>query len=77
MSLPYVRLTSVPVFPYPAHRKPVMDDVYWPTYSREKQEYFIFNAETSGVGKGPRAKACAFWNDFLPRLRNTSGEFPD
>ncbi|KAE8747557.1 Acetylcholinesterase 2/Carboxyl/Cholinesterase 28 [Frankliniella occidentalis] len=52
--------------------KPVMDDVYWPTYSREKQEYFIFNAETSGVGKGPRAKACAFWNDFLPRLRNTS-----
>lgn len=52
--------------------KPVMDDVYWPTYSREKQEYFIFNAETSGVGRGPRAKACAFWNDFLPRLRNTS-----
>ena len=51
-----------------------MDDVYWPTYSREKQEYFIFNAETSGVGKGPRAKACAFWNDFLPRLRNTSGQ---
>lgn len=51
-----------------------MDDVYWPTYSREKQEYFIFNAETSGVGKGPRATACAFWNDFLPRLSNTSGE---
>ncbi|KAG8276545.1 hypothetical protein J6590_063438 [Homalodisca vitripennis] len=49
--------------------KPVSDDINWPIYSREQPQYYIFNAEKSGIGKGPRATACAFWNDFLPRLR--------
>jgi acetylcholinesterase len=25
-------------------------------------------------GRGPMATACAFWNDFLPRLRAWAGE---
>nr|BAI63723.1 ace-orthologous acetylcholinesterase [Nephotettix cincticeps]BAI63724.1 ace-orthologous acetylcholinesterase [Nephotettix cincticeps]BAI63725.1 ace-orthologous acetylcholinesterase [Nephotettix cincticeps]BAI63726.1 ace-orthologous acetylcholinesterase [Nephotettix cincticeps]BAI63731.1 ace-orthologous acetylcholinesterase [Nephotettix cincticeps] len=49
--------------------KPVSDDINWPIYSREQPQYYIFNAEKSGIGKGPRATACAFWNEFLPRLR--------
>ncbi|XP_044742596.1 acetylcholinesterase [Chrysoperla carnea] len=51
--------------------KPVEDDMSWPTYRRDQPQYFIFNAEKSGTGKGPRATACAFWNDFLPRLRHS------
>lgn len=53
--------------------KPVSDDINWPIYSREQPQYYIFNAEKSGIGKGPRATACAFWNDFLPRLRGQPG----
>lgn len=49
--------------------KPVTDDVNWPIYSKDQPQYFIFNADKSGTGKGPRATACAFWNDFLPRLQ--------
>nr|AHJ25667.1 acetylcholinesterase type-2 [Sogatella furcifera] len=49
--------------------KPVPDDVNWPIYSKDQPQYYIFNAETSGTGRGPRATACAFWNDFLPRLK--------
>nr|WLK66395.1 acetylcholinesterase [Eocanthecona furcellata] len=48
--------------------KPVSDDEYWPTYTREHPLYYTFNAETSGTGLGPRATSCAFWNDFMPKL---------
>ncbi|XP_012251618.2 acetylcholinesterase [Athalia rosae] len=49
--------------------KPMAEGVEWPTYSRDQPQYFIFDAEKSGLGKGPRATACAFWNEFLPRLK--------
>uniref|UniRef100_A0A8D8LMI8 Acetylcholinesterase n=1 Tax=Cacopsylla melanoneura TaxID=428564 RepID=A0A8D8LMI8_9HEMI len=48
--------------------KPVPDDVEWPLYTKEKPYYYIFNAEKSGTGKGPRARTCSFWNDFYPKL---------
>nr|XP_023011789.1 acetylcholinesterase-like [Leptinotarsa decemlineata] len=53
--------------------KPVTDDVNWPLYTKDQPQYFIFNADKNGIGKGPRATACAFWNDFLPKLRDNSG----
>jgi hypothetical protein len=53
--------------------KPVPEDVHWPTYSKDQQQYYIFNAEKSGTGKGPRAQSCAFWNDFLPKLKEHPG----
>lgn len=56
------------------YRKPVTDDVNWPLYTKDQPQYFIFNADKSGIGKGPRATACAFWNDFLPKLRDNSGK---
>lgn len=55
--------------------KPVTDDVDWPLYTKDQPQYFIFNADKGGLGKGPRATACAFWNDFLPKLIENSGEF--
>lgn len=53
--------------------KPVTDDVNWPLYTKEQPQYFIFNAEKNGIGRGPRADACAFWNHFLPKVRENSG----
>ncbi|XP_055380262.1 acetylcholinesterase [Condylostylus longicornis] len=57
--------------------KPGIDDDHWPLYSHDNQMYYIFNADDhtnkrkeDKVGRGPMATACAFWNDYLPRLRN-------
>lgn len=56
-------------------RKPVNDSALWPVYSRNEPRYFILNGEVRGVGHGPRATACAFWNEFMPRLSNNQGKF--
>lgn len=54
-----------------------MDDgALWPQYSRNEPRYFILNSEVRGVGHGPRATACAFWNEFMPKLSAQHGEFP-
>lgn len=61
-------------------RNPALDDEEWPEYSKENPVYFIFNAEGDGktprekTGKGPMAAACAFWNNYLPRLRTWAGK---
>nr|WGO51547.1 acetylcholinesterase [Lygus pratensis] len=49
--------------------KPGNTDVVWPAYTQKEPHYFIFHAEDSGIGRGPRAPTCAFWNDFFPRLK--------
>nr|AHW29554.1 acetylcholinesterase 2 [Cyrtorhinus lividipennis] len=53
--------------------KPASQDVNWPSYTKQEPHYFIFHAEESGIGRGPRATACAFWNDFFPRLKEHPG----
>ncbi|XP_015603325.1 acetylcholinesterase [Cephus cinctus] len=45
------------------------DEIEWPTYSRNHPQYVIFDTEEKGLGNGPRTTACAFWNEFLPRLK--------
>ncbi|KDR08515.1 Acetylcholinesterase, partial [Zootermopsis nevadensis] len=55
--------------------KPVENDSDWPTYTKEHPKYYILNANHSGIGRGPRTTACAFWNDFLPRLKNLPGTY--
>lgn len=52
--------------------KPVSDDEDWPTYTEEHPLYYIFNAETSYTGLGPRSPHCAFWNEFMPKLKGLS-----
>ena len=54
-------------------RKPTDDESEWPPYSRDEPQYFIFDAEKIGLGKGPRTTYCAFWNDFLPKLKGVPG----
>ncbi|XP_059611490.1 acetylcholinesterase [Phlebotomus argentipes] len=48
----------------------------WPLYSKNNPQYYIFNAEgteqatTEKFGRGPMSASCAFWNKFLPKVRN-------
>jgi hypothetical protein len=52
------------------------EGIHWPQYKADNPIYFTFNAEgeedmrADKYGRGPAATSCAFWNDFLPRLRN-------
>ena len=50
------------------------DDTLWPIYSRNEPRYFILNGELRGIGHGPRATACAFWNEFMPLITARQGD---
>lgn len=56
-------------------RMPTSDESAWPPYTRDQPRYFILDAEKKDFGQGPRTTACAFWNDFLPRLRGIPGTY--
>ncbi|XP_014601800.1 PREDICTED: acetylcholinesterase-like [Polistes canadensis] len=57
--------------------KPTEDEKVWPPYSRDRPVYFIFNAEKKGLGEGLRTTSCAFWNEFLPRLKGVPDPVPE
>lgn len=44
----------------------------WPVYG-DKKEYFELHGDHAGIGRGPRAKQCAFWSQYLPQLIRTVG----
>ena len=45
-------------------------------HSAHGKEYFALSTNTSGpIGRGPRAKQCAFWQTYLPSLLK-EGMFP-
>jgi acetylcholinesterase len=60
---------------------PALEGEHWPMYTKENPIYFIFNAEGEDdlrgekYGRGPMATSCAFWNDFLPKLRSWSCKY--
>lgn len=54
-------------------RKPTDEEADWPPYSRDRPQYYILNAQENGLGKGPHTTYCAFWNDFLPKLKGVPG----
>ncbi|XP_051161023.1 acetylcholinesterase-like [Leptopilina boulardi] len=62
---------------FATHGKPVESEVEWPPYTRNDPRYFILDAEKSDMGKGPRMTACAFWNEFLPRLKGVPDPEPE
>ncbi|XP_015187995.1 PREDICTED: acetylcholinesterase-like [Polistes dominula] len=57
--------------------KPTEDEKVWPPYTRDRPVYFIFNAEKKGLGEGLRTTSCAFWNEFLPRLKGVPDPVPE
>ncbi|KAK4288600.1 hypothetical protein Pmani_038376 [Petrolisthes manimaculis] len=50
--------------------RPVEESVPWPKYTSSNPQYFVWNGNDSvQLGTGPRATACAFWNELMPVLR--------
>ncbi|XP_042882012.1 acetylcholinesterase-like [Penaeus japonicus] len=54
---------------FAATGRPVDYEDEWPVYSRTHPRYYEWNPTSRTVGKGPRATACAFWNELMPVLR--------
>ncbi|XP_020279976.1 acetylcholinesterase-like [Pseudomyrmex gracilis] len=58
--------------------RPTADESKWPPYTRDHPMYFIWDADKQETfGRGPRTTACAFWNDFLPRLKGIPDPTPE
>lgn len=46
----------------------------WPEYG-DKKQYFELHSDYIRIGRGPRAKQCAFWADYLPKLIQSFGKW--
>ncbi|XP_042203006.1 acetylcholinesterase-like [Homarus americanus] len=58
---------------FAATGRPVGRREEWPLYTRDQPMYYEWNGVTTGLGKGPRATGCAFWNELMPILRKKQG----
>ncbi|XP_055906266.1 acetylcholinesterase [Eupeodes corollae] len=58
---------------------PSIDGEDWPLYTKEDPVYYIFEADDDSnmkrekLGRGPMASRCAFWNEYLPKVRSWTG----
>nr|ADN37668.1 acetylcholinesterase [Exorista sorbillans] len=55
--------------------KPAVEGEEWPSFSKEDPVYYVFSTEekTEKLQRGPLAKRCSFWNDYLPKVRSWVG----
>ncbi|TMW48604.1 hypothetical protein DOY81_006313 [Sarcophaga bullata] len=51
---------------------PAVDGEEWPNFSKEDPVYYVFSTDekTEKLQRGPLAKRCSFWNDYLPKVRS-------
>ncbi|XP_013119080.1 acetylcholinesterase isoform X1 [Stomoxys calcitrans] len=54
---------------------PAVDGEEWPNFSKEDPVYYVFSTDekTEKLQRGPLAKRCSFWNDYLPKVRSWAG----
>nr|AID61329.1 esterase [Calliphora stygia] len=54
---------------------PAVDGEEWPNFSKEDPVYYVFSTDekTEKLQRGPLAKRCSFWNDYLPKVRSWVG----
>lgn len=58
-----------------SNRNPGPEDSEWPRYTKENPVYYIYDAVNVGLGKGPRAEACEFWNGLMPEIKAFVGKY--
>lgn len=46
----------------------VWSQLHWPLYTTHSKEYLTLAVNTTAIGRGPRTKQCAFWQNYLPKL---------
>ncbi|XP_038132131.1 acetylcholinesterase [Cyprinodon tularosa] len=49
----------------------------WPLFTVNEQKHVTINTEPLKIHKGLRNQMCAFWNRFLPRLLNITGNIDE
>uniref|UniRef100_A0A1A9WHS9 Protein kinase domain-containing protein n=1 Tax=Glossina brevipalpis TaxID=37001 RepID=A0A1A9WHS9_9MUSC len=51
---------------------PAVDGEDWPNFSKEDPVYYVFSTDEKieKLQRGPLAKRCSFWNDYLPKVRS-------
>ena len=42
--------------------------VYWPLHTERNKEFLMLSVGNMTSGKGHRARKCAFWRHYLPKL---------
>ncbi|XP_072330546.1 cholinesterase-like isoform X2 [Scyliorhinus torazame] len=53
--------------------EPELHGMRWPNYTPSTQKYITLNTHTTGISMKHRARQCAFWNQFLPKLLLRTG----
>ena len=54
---------------------PSLNETEWPEYSKDNQTYMVLHETGNTLSvNGPRATACAFWNDLMPKLKKVLEE---
>lgn len=64
----------LPLFPYRDPTDSSEKEAPWPPYTVAEQQYVRLNTQPLTVDRSLRAQICAFWNRFLPKLLNVTGE---
>ncbi|GBM73330.1 Acetylcholinesterase [Araneus ventricosus] len=44
------------------------ESIYWPVHTVTSREYLTLAVNNSEIGRARRAKECAFWHEYLPKL---------
>jgi len=52
-----------------------LPSIRWPEYTAHGREYLVLSSTDKSTGRGLRAKECAFWNNFLPKLAKFNGKY--
>uniref|UniRef100_A0A1A9WHS4 Uncharacterized protein n=1 Tax=Glossina brevipalpis TaxID=37001 RepID=A0A1A9WHS4_9MUSC len=70
MDNPIPNQFSPPSVPVPIN--PAVDGEDWPNFSKEDPVYYVFSTDEKieKLQRGPLAKRCSFWNDYLPKVRS-------
>ncbi|XP_071033066.1 acetylcholinesterase-like [Parasteatoda tepidariorum] len=49
------------------------ESTYWPVHTATGREYLTLAVNSSEIGRARRAKECAFWYEYLPKLVSYTG----
>lgn len=47
----------------------------WPKHTANGREYYELAINKTHIGRGPRLRQCAFWNEYIPQLMTSSESF--
>ncbi|CAK9290290.1 unnamed protein product [Gordionus sp. m RMFG-2023] len=52
-------------------------EIQWPLHTTQNREFLRLSVDSHDIGKGPRTKQCAFWQEFIPDLMTATEDLSD